>query len=69
MMLSPVIEEIAEEYDGKVKVGKVNVDENPELANEFGISAIPCLKYFKNGEIVDELVGYVPKDEIVALLK
>lgn len=63
-MLSPVIDEIAKEYAGKVKVCKVNVDNNQLLANEFGIRGIPSLLIFKKGEILDRLVGVQPKSVI-----
>ena len=68
-MLSPVIEEIAEENDGVVKVGKVNVDEEPELAAEFGIASIPTVLLFKNGKVVRSSVGFRPKAQIEAMFK
>ena len=68
-MLGPVIAEIAEEYEGKIKVGKVNVDEEGELANEFRVNSIPFVVLMKNGEIVKTSIGYKPKSEIEALLK
>lgn len=68
-MLSPIIAEIANEYDGKVKVCKVNVDDEPELANSFNVSSIPMVVVMKNGKVTDALVGYRPKEEIEALLK
>lgn len=67
-MLSPVIAEIAEEYDGSVTVGKVNVDEQPELANAFSISSIPTLVVIRDGKVADTSVGYVPKEKIAAML-
>lgn len=67
-MLSPVIAEIADEYDEKVKVCKVNVDNEPELAAAFGVQSIPMLAVVKNGEVTDVAVGYRPKEEIVGLL-
>ena len=67
-MLSPVIAEIAKEYDGKVKVGKVNVDEQPELAAAFDVSSIPTVVVMKNGKIANLSVGYRPIEEIEALL-
>lgn len=69
MMLAPVIEEIAEEYEGKIKVGKVNVDEQPELASLFGIQSIPTLMYFKNGELIDSVMGYRPKSAVLKFLE
>ena len=68
-MLAPVLEEIAREYEGGVKVGKVNVDEQMELAQKFGVSSIPLLVVFKNGQPVAKSLGYRPKEEIVNLLK
>ncbi|MBQ4270336.1 MAG: thioredoxin [Clostridiales bacterium] len=59
-MLGPVVSQIAEAYDGKVKVGKVNVDECEELALQFGISSIPAVKLFKNGEVASESIGFKP---------
>ena len=68
-MLAPVIEEIANEYAGKVKVGKVNVDDERELALEYGVSSIPTVVVFQNGEVKETSVGYRPKEEIEQLLK
>ena len=68
-MLAPVLEEVATEYDGKVKVAKINVDEEPELAISYGVEAIPTLLFFKNGQIVNKSVGYLDKNEIIDLIK
>ena len=68
-MLAPVIEELANEYAGKVKVGKVNVDDERELALEYGVSSIPTVMVFQNGEIKATSVGYRPKEELEQLLK
>ena len=68
MMLSPVIAELAEELKGKVKVGKVNVDEQNELAMQYRVASIPTLLLFKNGELVKTSVGFMPKDEIISTL-
>ena len=68
-MLAPVIEEIANEHAGKVKVGKVNVDDERELALEYGVSSIPTVMVFQNGEVKQTSVGYRPKEEIEQLLK
>jgi thioredoxin 1 len=67
-MLAPTVEEIAEEYDGRAKVCKVNVDEEEELAIRFGIASIPTLLVFRNGQLADTKVGFVPKEEIEAML-
>ena len=67
-MLSPVVEQIADE-ESSIKVGKVNVDEEDMLAAQFGVSSIPTLVVFKNGEEVNRSVGVVPKDAILALVK
>ena len=66
-MLSPVIDEIAEETPA-LKVGKVNVDDEPELAAAFGVQSIPTVVIIKDGEIKEISVGYKPKDEIIELL-
>ena len=67
-MLSPVIHELAEELQGKVTVGKVNVDEQMELAAKFGISSIPSLLVFRNGQVVNRSLGFVPKQNILKML-
>ena len=66
--LSPVIEEISKDYEGRVKVGKVNVDENPETTMKFRIRSIPTLIVFKNGEVSEQIIGAVPKSEIEKVL-
>jgi len=63
-MISPIISELAEKYDGKIVVGKCDVEENEDLALEFGIRNIPTILFFKNGEMVDKLVGAVPKAKL-----
>ena len=68
MMLSPIIAEIAEELDGKVKVGKVNVDEQQSLAMEYKIASIPTLLLFKNGKLEKTSVGFMPKNAIIESL-
>ena len=67
-MLAPVIAQIAEEQEGKIKVGKIDVDEQPELAIRYGIASIPTLKVFKNGEVANTSVGVIPKPMIEQLL-
>ncbi|MBR3458324.1 MAG: thioredoxin [Selenomonadaceae bacterium] len=67
-MLSPVVEELAEERTD-IKVGKVNVDEQPELSGQFGIMSIPTLLVFRDGKKVDESVGVVPKSAIENMLR
>lgn len=67
-MLAPIVEEIAEEYADTVKVGKVNVDEEPALAMKFGISSIPALLVFRNGAVVNSAVGYRSKVLVEDLL-
>ncbi|MEE3440486.1 thioredoxin [Ruminococcus sp.] len=67
-MMSPVVEEIAKDYPD-VKVCKVNVDEEPELSNAFKIVSIPTIVVIKNGEIIDSVVGYRPKEDIEKIIK
>ena len=67
-MLSPVVESIGSQYEGKVLVGKVNVDEEPELASAFNISSIPTLVVMRGGEIVNRATGARPKSSILSLL-
>ncbi len=59
--LGPTIDALSTEYEGKVNVGKVNVDENPNVSMEYGITSIPCVLFFKNGQMVDKQVGASPK--------
>lgn len=63
-MLAPVIEALAGEMEGKVKIGKLNVDDSPETARQYGIMSIPTLLYIKNGEVVNKTVGVLSKAEI-----
>ncbi|MBU3663656.1 MAG: thioredoxin [Bacteroidetes bacterium] len=60
-MVGPVVDELAKEYDGKAVIGKLDVDNNPKVATEFGIMSIPALLFFKDGKVVDKQVGAVPK--------
>ena len=68
MALGPVIEQIADEYEGRIKVGKVNVDEQPELASAFRVESIPLLVVVKDGLPVKQSVGLCPKEEILKLI-
>ncbi|MBE6031564.1 MAG: thioredoxin [Clostridiales bacterium] len=68
-MVAPIVAQIAEEQAGKVKVGKINVDEEPALAMQFGIASIPTLLVFKDGQVVNKAVGYMPKEQLEAMLK
>jgi len=67
--LGPVLEEIAREFEGKALVGKVNVDENPDIASQFGIRGIPTLILFKKGKVKEQIVGMNSKSSIVSLLQ
>ena len=67
-MFSPIVDEFAEENEGKVKVGKVNVDEQPDLAGRYGVMSIPTAILFKNGEIVSTMVGVQPKSALEELI-
>ena len=60
-MVSPIVEEIANDYEGRAVVGKVNVDQNPEISAKYGIRNIPTILFLKNGEVVDKQVGAAPK--------
>jgi thioredoxin 1 len=68
-MIAPSIEQLAESYKGKIRVGKVNVDVEPDLASQFGIISIPSLLLFKGGELAAQKVGAFPKHEIEAFMK
>ena len=63
-MITPIIEEVAKEYAGKIKVGKLNVDDNPAIATRYGIMSIPTLVFFKHGKIMDQVVGILNKAEL-----
>lgn len=67
-MLSPIVDQVAAENDD-IKVGKVNVDEQEEIAAKFGVTAIPTLLVFKDGKLVNQSVGFIPKDKVLALVK
>ncbi len=64
-MVSPIVEEIGKDYDGKLKVGELNVDENSQTASHYGIMSIPSVLFFKGGEVVDQIVGAVPKRQFI----
>ena len=63
--IGPVIDELSKEYDGKVNVGKVNVDHNPQISMNYGITSIPAILFVKGGQVVDKLVGAQPKSNFV----
>jgi thioredoxin 1 len=63
--ISPVIEELSKEYNGKVNIGKVNVDDNPQISMNYGITSIPAILFIKGGQVVDKLVGAQPKGNFV----
>lgn len=67
-MMAPVIDEIADDYAGKAKVGKLDVDSNPQSASRYQVRGIPTLLLFKGGEVVEQLVGAVPKERVVEAL-
>src|SRR6188474_834629 len=67
-MVAPILDELASEYDGKVKIGKVNIDDHQSLASEYGIRAIPTLLLFKAGQVADQIVGLRSKRDFKAKL-
>jgi len=67
-MVAPILDELATEYDGKVKIGKVNIDDHQSLASEYGIRAIPTLLLFKDGQVADQIVGLRSKRDFKAKL-
>ena len=68
-MISPIVEELADEYAGKIKVGKLNVDQNPNVPGRYNVRAIPTLLFFKDGKLYDQIVGVVPKSTIEEVIK
>jgi len=64
-MIAPVVEELAKEYDGKLKVAKMDVDSNPKTSMDFGIRSIPTLLVFKGGAVVEQIIGAVPKRQLI----
>ncbi|MBI4691534.1 MAG: thioredoxin [Nitrospirae bacterium] len=63
-MIAPTVEELAKEYIGKIKVAKLNTDENPDIASKYKIMGIPTIMFFKNGQRIDQVVGAVPKNQL-----
>ncbi len=68
-IIAPSIEEIASEYEGKIKVGKVDVDSNPTIASQYQIRSIPSIVIFKDGKVADQIVGAVPKKQITGFVE
>ncbi len=68
-MIAPIVEQLAHEYSGKMKVTKLDVDQNPTVATRFGVMSIPTLILFKNGQPVERIVGYMPKEKLLERLK
>ncbi|MDD3876735.1 MAG: thioredoxin [Bacteroidales bacterium] len=68
-MITPIVEEMNKEYDGKAVIGKLNVDENPDVSMNYAIRSIPTILFFKNGEIVDKHIGAAPKSVLVSKLE
>jgi thioredoxin 1 len=64
-MIAPILEEIAADYDGQLKVAKLDVDQNPQVATQFGVMSIPTMILFKDGEAMERLVGYMPKERLL----
>ncbi len=67
-MMAPVVDELAKEYKGKWKIGKLDVDESPEVSMKYGIQSIPTILFFKDGQVVDKAVGFQAKEKIKARL-
>ena len=68
-MVGPLVEEVSNDYEGKASVGKLNVDSNQAIAVKYGVRNIPTILYFKNGEVVDKVVGAVPKAQLASKLE
>ncbi len=66
--IAPILEEISGEYEGKLKIAKMNVDENPNTPTRYSVRGIPNLVFFKNGEVVEQIVGAVPKDQLISAI-
>ena len=67
-MLAPILEEVAKEKEGLVKIAKINVDDEPELANQFGINSIPAVYLFKDGQVANKSVGLMPKAKVLEFI-
>ena len=67
--IAPIIEELAEDFEGRAKIGKLDVDNNPQVAQQFGVRSIPTLLFFKDGEVEDQLIGAMSKDELAKRLE
>lgn len=67
--IGPVVEELAKDYEGQVKVGKLNVDNNPNISVKYGITSIPAILFLKNGEVVDKQIGAVPRSVLENKIK
>jgi thioredoxin 1 len=67
--IAPIVDALAEDFEGKIKVGKVNVDDNPATPSKYGIRGIPTIILFKDGKVMDQVVGAVPKAQLEALIK
>jgi thioredoxin 1 len=68
-MIAPMLDEIADEYEGKIKIGKLNVDQNRSIAAQFGVMSIPTLIVFKGGEMVEQMIGAQPKENLLKVLQ
>jgi thioredoxin 1 len=66
--IAPILEDLAEEYSGKLKVAKLNVDDNPKTPTSYNVRGIPNLVFFKSGKVVEQIIGAVPKDQLVAAI-
>ena len=67
--MAPLVEKLAADYDGKFKIGKLNVDENQDIAGRYNVMSIPNFLFFKGGEVVDQIIGGVAKDDIIACIE
>lgn len=67
-MIAPIVEQLASEYEGRAKVGKLDVDENPDIARQYGVMSIPTLAVIKNGQVVSKVVGAYPKPKIAEMI-